>query len=167
MKFLTENLSKHHLRDKFDCGIESLNNYLKHQANQDIKKRLAMCFVISNEPIDSTIKGYYTLSNSSISREYIPEEIQKKFPKAYKAIPTTLLGRLARDQKYAYEGIGEQLLIDALYRSYLASQELGSFAVIVDPINEFAEQFYASYGFVKLQNSKKMFLAMKTVSEIF
>lgn len=167
MKFLTENLSKQHLRDQFDCGIESLNRYIKHQANQDIRKRLAMFFVLTNKPKDYSIKGYYTLSNSSITRTYIPEKLQKKFPKAYKTIPTTLLGRLARDQKYVNEGIGEQLLIDALYRSYLASKELGSFAVIVDPINEFAEQFYESYGFKKLPNSGKMFLSMKVIEELF
>jgi hypothetical protein len=59
------------------------------------------------------------------------------------------------------------LLINALYRSYLASKELGSFAVVVDPIDEEAEMFYVAYGFKKLPDSGKLFIAMKTIDQLF
>lgn len=139
MEFQTVGLAKHHIREEFSCGHEIVDEYLKNQANQDIRKRLAMCFVLSDEPIDNRVKGYYTFSNTSIPREFIPDDLQSRFPQAYKVIPATLLGRLARDRNFTKQGIGEKLLIDALYRSYLASRELGSFAVVVDPIDEFAE----------------------------
>lgn len=167
MELHTVSLAKHHIREEFSCGQEVLDAYLKKQANQDIRKRLAMCFILSDEPKDNRVKGYYTLSNTSIPREFIPDDLQRRFPKAYKVIPATLLGRLARDRNFTKQGLGEKLLIDALYRSYLASRELGSFAVVVDPINEFAEQFYASYGFAKLPDSGKMFLSMKTIEQLF
>ncbi len=167
MELQTVVLAKHHIREEFSCGHEILDEYLKKQANQDIRKRLAMCFILSDEPKDNRVKGYYTLSNSSIPREYIPDDLQRRFPQAYKVIPATLLGRLARDRNFTKQGLGEKLLIDALYRSYLASRELGSFAVVVDPIDEFAEQFYAGYGFTKLPDSGKMFLPMKTIEQLF
>lgn len=168
MELQTVSLQKTHYREDFECGQEVLDLYLKKQANQDIKKRLAVCFVISEveEKLD-IVKGYYTLSNTSIPRNLIPDKYQKKFPRAYATIPATLLGRLARDKSCAGTGIGEKLLIDALFRSYEASAQLGSFAVVVDPIDEKAVLFYERYGFKLLPDSGKMFLPMTTIKQLF
>jgi predicted GNAT family N-acyltransferase len=168
MKLQTVGLASAHKRDDFNCGHLVLDDYLKKQATQDIKKRLSACFVLfENKKSTLKITGYYTLSNTSISRELIPTELQKKFPKAYDTIPATLLGRLARDKSVKGKGHGEKLLIDALYRCHLASKELGSYAVVVDPIDVKAESFYSEYGFKQLPDSNKMFLAMKTIDHLF
>ena len=166
MSQISEPLNSIHNKATFSCGKEMLDNYLHKQANQDIKRKLAACFVIK-ESKSNDIKGYYTLSNSSIPLEFVPEKIQKKLPNSYKAIPTTLLGRLAIDSKFQGEGIGRQLLIDALKRSYELSKTIGSFAVVVDPLDQEAENFYIKYGFIKLPDSGKMFLPMKTISQLF
>ena len=109
---LIELLDKKHNRKEFDCGKESLNNYLQNQAGQDIKRKLSACFVLSDNETYQ-IQGYYTLSNNSIPLNSFPEQIQKKLPKSYTSIPTTLLGRLAIDTKFQGKGIGKILLIDA------------------------------------------------------
>lgn len=163
---MIELLDKKHNRDDFDCGKELLNNYLKNQAGQDIKRKLSACFVLAESTSDQ-IQGYYTLSNNSIPLSSLPEHIQKKLPRSYISIPTTLLGRLAIDTKYQGKGIGKILLIDALKRSYEISQEIGSFAVVVDPIDEEAEKFYEKYDFIKLPASGKMFISMKTLTQLF
>lgn len=162
---MIELLAKKHNRDDFDCGKELLNNYLKTQAGQDIKRKLSACFVLAEN--GTRIKGYYTLSNHSIPLINFPEQIQKKLPKSYVSIPTTLLGRLAIDKTYQGRGIGKILLMDALKRSYEISQEIGSFSVTVDPIDEEAENFYKKYDFIKLPDSGKMFIATKTLQELF
>ena len=168
MELQTVNLQSSHYRDDFECGQLALDEYLKKQVNQDIKKRVSACFVITqNEKSLEKVKGYYTLSSTSISRELIPPNLEKKFPRAYDTIPATLLGRLARDKSVIGTGQGEKLLLDALYRSHLASKEIGSFAVVVDPIDNKAEAFYLGYGFKKLPDSGKMFLAMKTIDQLF
>lgn len=167
MKIKTEILSKIHYRKNFDCGNEILNNYLKNQVSQDVKKKLAVCFVyieLDNEV--EYVKGYFTLSNYGISRDLIPENLQKKFPKSYLTIPTTLLGRLARDRNCEQSRVGEFLLMDALYRAYQISLKLGSMAVVVDAIDDNAISFYEHYGF-KLLDSKKLFLPMKTIATKF
>jgi hypothetical protein len=64
-------------------------------------------------------------------------------------------------------GIGKVLLIDALKRSYEISKEIGSFGIIVDPIDENAERFYEKYDFIKLPDSEKMFIATQTLKELF
>jgi len=139
---------------------------LKKQANQDIKRKLSACFVLNDEETN-LLKGYYTLASNSIPQNLIPTEFRKKLPKSYISIPTTLLGRLAIDNRFQGKGIGKLLLIDALKRSYEISKSIGSFAVIVDPLDEDAEKFYDKYGFINLPDSGKMFLPMNTIKTLF
>ena len=166
MNQLTENLNPGHRKNEFSCGKEMLDNYLRRQANQDIKRKLSACFVINDEE-SNLIKGYYTLANNSIPREIIPKLYQEKLPKSYSSIPATLLGRLAIDKRFQGKGIGKLLLIDALKRSYEISKDIGSFAVVVDPLDKDAVFFYAKYGFIMLPDSRKMFLPMKTIRNLF
>ena len=163
--FLTRPLDSKHKKAKFSCGNEYLDNYIQKQAKQDIKRKLSACFVLSSE--EDEIQGFYTLSNAGIPREVIPEDIKKKLPRAYDSLPVTLLGRLAISEKNKGQGLGRLLLIDALKRSHDASKIIGSMAVVVDPIDENALQFYERFGFISLPDSKKMFLSMKTIEKLF
>jgi GNAT superfamily N-acetyltransferase len=166
MSQISEPLNSKHKKSDFSCGKEMLDTYIQKQANQDIKRKLSSCFVIT-ETETNLIKGYYTLSSNSIPSEFIPDQIRKKLPRSYNSIPTTLLGRLAIDDRFQGQGIGKLMLIDALKRSYEISKTIGSFAVVVDPIDQDAENFYNKYGFIKLPDSGKMFLLMKTISQLF
>lgn len=166
MNELTLSLNSSHRKKEFSCGKEMLDNYLQKQANQDIKRKLSVCFVL-NDKETNLIQGYYTLANNSISQNLIPAKFQKKLPKSYTSIPTTLLGRLAVDNRFKGKGVGKLLLIDALKRSYEIAKSIGSFAVIVDPLDKVAEKFYNKYGFIKLPDSEKMFLPMNTIKTLF
>ncbi len=166
MSQISEPLNSAHKKIDFSCGKEMLDNYIHKQAYQDVKRKLSACFVI-NDKSTNLIKGYYTLSNNSISYEFIPSRTQKKLPKSYETIPTTLLGRLAIDHRCQGQGVGKLLLMDALKRSYDISKTIGSFAVVVDPMDQNAENFYHKYGFIKLPDSGKMFLPMKTIKQLF
>ena len=165
MAYLTFPLQSFHKKQAFQCGNQLLDRYLHKQAKQDVKRKLSACFILADE--SEEIKGYYTLSNAGISRKDLPEEWQKKLPPIYHSLPVTLLGRLAVSENFQKQGIGELLLIDALKRSYFVSEEIGSMAVIVDPIDEAATRFYQKYGFILLPDSGKMFLSMKTVGKLF
>ena len=167
MAYITVILDASHNRKDFSCGKSMLDNYLHKQVSQDIKRKLSVCFVLPDAENEETIKGYYTLSNDTVPLEIIPEDIRKRMPPSYINLPTTLLGRLAVDSKFMKQGIGELLLLDALKRSYDYSKNIGSFAVIVDPLDMDAENFYLKYGFIKLPDSGKMFLLMATIAQIF
>ena len=153
-------------RSSFDCGEDSLNNYIKRIVSQDRRRNLALCFAMIDE--DNIVKGYFTLSNASISKEDIPKTISKRKIGTYNDLPVTLLGRLAIDKSVKGKGYGEILLMDALSRCYELSQSAaGSMSVIVDPLNENATEYYKKYGFIELTDSKRMFLMMDTIGELF
>jgi len=157
-------LEKTHNRKNFTCEEDSLTEYIRKQVSQDIRKRLATCFVaIDNK---QNVIGYYTLTSESLGRELIPEKYLKQVPKNYNA-PVILLGRIARDITTKGTGLGEHLLLDALFRSYkLSNESIGAMAVVVDPINEKAFDFYRKYGFEQLPDSEKMFLPMKVIEQL-
>ncbi|MEQ8303539.1 MAG: GNAT family N-acetyltransferase [Cyclobacteriaceae bacterium] len=166
MAYLTVPLDKSHNKRNFRSIESSLNDYLHRQASQDIKRKLAVCFVLDDGQGD--IKGYYTLSSGSIPLESVPNEIKRQMPKSYHDLPTTLLGRLAVDVRFGGQGLGESLLLDALKRSLdIAVAKIGSMAVVVDPLHATAAGFYTKYGFINLPGSGKMFLPMKTISTLF
>ncbi|HEY2584104.1 MAG TPA: GNAT family N-acetyltransferase [Mucilaginibacter sp.] len=151
-------------KQDFHCGAAMLDNYLHTQASQDVKRKLCVVFALFE---DTTIKGYYTLSNASIPAELMPEAIKKKMPGSYKTLPVTLLGRLAVDIKFKGQGLGGILLIDALKRSLAVSWEsIGSIGVVVDPLDETAVAFYNKFGFILLPDSGKMFLPMADVAQL-
>lgn len=166
MEYKTVPLNRDHKKQDFTCGKELLDNYLQKQAKQDVKRKLTACFILPDE--DLAVIGYYTLSSAAVSREIVPEDIRNKLPKSYVNLPATLLGRLAIDKKFAGQGYGELLLIDALKRSYdISISSIGSMAVIVDPIDTQGIKFYGKYGFIALPDSGKMFMPMNTIAQLF
>jgi len=164
MSYITVPLDSSHNKENFDCGKPLLDDYLHKQAKQDVKRRLSACFVL---PDQNEIKGYYTLSTASVERRLLPQEIIKKLPPSYNDLPTILLGRLAVSKSYQGQGLGEMMLMDALKRSYFISGQVGSMAVIVDPLDEEAVKFYEKYDFILLPDSGKMFLPMATIAQLF
>jgi predicted GNAT family N-acyltransferase len=164
-EFQIQPLGPHHNRNDFSCGVEVLDHYLKRQAGQDVKKRVAATFVLSSD--GRTIAGYYTLSQFAVELGTIPQHISKRLPR-YPMVPATLIGRLAVSTVFRGQGLGEVLLMDALHRSLLLSEQIASAAVIVDTKNDQARKFYLKYGFLELPGvSGRLFLLMKTIERLF
>lgn len=155
--------NKIHSRESFTCEHQSLTNYIKTQASQDVGRNLTMCYVLLDG--GNVVKGYYTLSSNSVDRGEIPDVYQKKVPRHYD-VPVILLGRLARDISMKGKGCGELLLLDALYKCRRSSESIGAMAIVVDPIDVNAVNFYSKYGFTLL-DSRKMFLPMNVVPKLF
>ena len=158
-------LGDQHNRAAFSCGVEALDLYLHKQARQDTRKRAAVAFVATAD--GKTAAGYYTLSQYAIQLDAVPEEIAKKLPK-YPMVPATLVGRLAVSTEFRGQRLGELLLMDALQRSLVLSEQAASAGVIVDAKDESARSFYKKYGFLDLPRvERRLFLPMGTVAQLF
>ncbi len=142
-------------RSNFISGSTTLDRYFQAQATQDLRRRIATCFVAISHDADE-IAGFYTLSASSIALDAMPAALVKKLPR-YPVVPAALLGRVAVAQSHQGRGLGGVLVADALERS--ARTELGVFAMIVDAKDEAAKRFYEHYGFARLPGeSRRLFL---------
>jgi len=144
-------LDSGHNRPLFSCGNASLDDYIKRQAKQDVKRRIARVYVATNTLSESDIVGYYTLSTLSIDLSALPPEQIKKLPKH--PVPAALIGRLAVSENHQGQGIGAVLLVDAIKRTIAISESIGIYAVVVDAIDDKAAAFYQHFGFKQLSAS--------------
>ncbi len=112
-------LGAEHDRESFHCGAEALDRYFKTQATQDIRRRIANCFV-ALEGASNHVAAYYTLAAASISLLDLPPEEAKRLPR-YPTSPAVRIGRLAVDRKLQGRGLGGILLVDAALRTLQAS----------------------------------------------
>ena len=158
-----EPLAKYHKREDFRCGVDSLDRYLKHQASQDARRRIAAPKVVTTE--DNTVISYYTLSSHMISMRILPESEARRLP-SYPTVPATLIGRFAVDQRYTGGGLGRYTLMNALQRALDVSADVASYAVAVDAINADAIAFYKKQGFSMLGGtSNRLYLPMKEIAK--
>jgi len=157
--FRLASLDAAHDRAAFRSDSELLNRYLQEQATQDIRRRVAACFVALAD--GQRIAGYYTLASASLMLADLPASIGKKLPR-YPTVPAVRMGRLAVDQAFAGQGLGGALLADALDRA--ARSEIAAFALTVDAKDEAAGAFYRHHGFIALPDSPlTLFLPLATV----
>ncbi len=155
-------LDSRHDRPGFHCGISSLDDYIRKQARQDVKRRVSRVFVAAATEHPNTIVGYYTLSTLSIELCQLPEALARKLPRH--PVPAALLGRLAVNQRAQGHGVGGMLLVDAIKRTLAISDEIAIYAMVVDAIDERAQRFYEKFGFSLLSSkSRRLFLPLKSI----
>lgn len=148
-----------HDRARFNCGSEPLNRYLREYATQDVRRRVAACFVALAD--GQIIAGYHTLASASLLLADLPASSSKKLPR-YPTVPAVRMGRLAVDEAFNGQGLGGALLADALDRA--ARSEIAAYALMVDAKDEVAVAFYRHHGFIALPDSPlTLFLPLVTV----
>lgn len=158
-----EPLDDRHDRAAFECGVESLDHYLRLQAIQDGRRRIASSFVLVDDGV--TPRAYYTLAATSIALTALPASLSKALP-SYPLLSATLLARLAVDQRYSGCKLGEHMLIDAFARALRSG--IATYAVLVDAKYEQAAAFYREYDFVPLTASgHRLFLPMAEIARLF
>lgn len=148
-----------HDRSLFSSAPPALDRYLREQVSQDIRRRVAACFVALTDA--ERIAGYYTLATASVPLTGLPDELRRKLPR-YGAVPAIRMGRLAVDAAFKGQGLGGALLVNALRRS--AGSEIPAAVLVVDAKDEQATSFYLHYGFVSLQDTPMtLFLPLASV----
>jgi GNAT superfamily N-acetyltransferase len=158
-----ETLVARHDRGAFESGVEPLDRYIRLQAGQDARKRMAAPFVLVLP--DGAIGGYYTLSSTAVQLGELPDQTIRKLPR-YPLVPATLLGRLAVDRRHQGKGYGRFLLADALHRA--VRSEVASFAVIVDAKDDRARAFYERESFLPFPDQPmKLFRPMADIEQLF
>ncbi|OGV42151.1 MAG: hypothetical protein A3F46_07140 [Legionellales bacterium RIFCSPHIGHO2_12_FULL_42_9] len=164
-KYVIERLDKNHDKNLFSCGTDALDQYLKTQASQDIKKNVAITYALIQQGIEK-ILGFYTISSIGIFPGELPEDLTKKLPR-YPVLPGILLGRLAVDKYFRGNKLGAFLLLDALKRSIAVSHQIGIVAVIVDAKHEVAVDFYKHFGFISFpENNHRLFLPLSIIKQL-
>jgi len=161
---IVEVLGPQHDRLAFSCGVDSLDVYIKRQAGQDVRRHLTVCYVLGRAD-NRAIIGYYTLSATAIEPSSLPPETVSRLPR-YAVLPAILLGRLAVDSRFAGQGMGEILLVDALRRA--ARSGIGVLVVVVDALDGRAASFYERFQFQRFADTpERLFLPISVAQTLF
>ena len=160
-----EPLGPNHDRDAFSCGVERLDRYLKTQASQDVSRKANAVFVMTAIDAPDGILGYFTLCATALEQGNVPEAARKYVPR-YPLVSATLLGRLAVDQNQHRKGLGGVLLASALRKAFDSADMVGSSMVVVDAIDDRAITFYEAHGLVRLGNSSRLAIAMRSLANL-
>lgn len=134
-------LEKSDDRTGFDCGAADLDEWLVKYAWENQAANNATTYVITD---GSRVVAYYAIAMAVIEKTAAPATLLKGSRPAQ--IPCILLARLAVDRRLAGQGLGWELLRDALLRSVRLSDSIGAAAVLVHCRDEQARAFYLANG---------------------
>lgn len=154
-----------HDRQAFSCGVESLDRYLHSQAGQDARRLANGVFILVDPATPETVLGYYTLCATALPPGDVPEPARKHIPR-YPLISATLIGRLAITVGRQGQRLGAILLADALRRTLASAATVGSSMVVVNALDEGAAAFYGAHGFVRLPESLRLILPIRTLERM-
>jgi predicted N-acetyltransferase YhbS len=127
----------------FDCGVDTLNAWLQRSAAREAAKRSAHTFVWVQG--DDEVVAYYALCAHALARSAAPSRIGRGVSEP---ILAALIAKLALSTKLQGQGLGADLLRDALERIVRASLVGPAVrAIVVDAIDSHAAAFYRRFGF--------------------
>lgn len=149
-------------RTQFDCGIETLNTYLKKYALPNNRNHSSRTYVAIKNGIQ--IIGYFSLAFGSVEHNATPPRITRglgRYP-----VPVLVLARLAVHKNYQNIGLGRALVKHSLLKALNAAEIAGLRAVIVHAKDEKAKFFYEKFGFSPSPlDPFHLFLLIKDIQE--
>ncbi len=157
-RFVQERLGPDHDRASFVCTAEpSLQTYLidDARAKRENERSISAVYVILDTQASRKIAGFFTISNATVIPESVP----------YNSWGCVKLGRMARDDAYADQGLGPILVARAFSIALTISDSSGSFALLVDAKNDRIISWYEALGFRRLlDHPRSLFITNSTMT---
>jgi GNAT superfamily N-acetyltransferase len=146
-----------HVLDGFSCGNDYLDGWLGLAALEAGRKNVSRAYVWDDD--GGVVRAYFSLAPDKIRRADLPKAIGRGDPDE---IPAVLIGKLALDRALQGQGLGRQLLVDAISRAVAAVEIVSGRYIVVDAIDEDAAAFYSRHGFTALPAPSGSRLIMKS-----
>ncbi len=148
--FTSEALAEHHQLEQFSSGNHALDAWLRDHARHAQSMRTARTFVWHAG--DGLVVAYFSLAAHLVVRAELPPKIGRGSPDA---VPAVLLARLALDRSLHGQGLGGELLVDALSRAVQASEVAAARLAVVDAIDGAAADCYEHHGFIAVPGNRQ------------
>ena len=149
MAFRSEELRENHDRARFVSGNPALDAWLRDHALHASAMNTGRTFVWQIG--DDVVVAYFTLAAHLVDRQAVSKRVGRGSPSV---IPAILLARLALDRSLQGEGLGAELLWDALSRAVAANRQAAARLVVVDAVDAGAGSFYRHFGFEPIPDNE-------------
>jgi predicted GNAT family N-acyltransferase len=162
-EFTSVPLAEHHEVAGFDCGVESLNEWLVQHALRAQHAGTARTFVWVRPEAQRNVWAYFSLAPTEVARE----TLSRGQSSGYSTVPGYLLARLAVHIDLRGQGYGTQVLLDALSRTARAADTGGGRLVVVDALDAAAAAFYRHHDFTPVKdNPHRLVLKIASIREL-
>lgn len=158
--YVSARLDASHDVGGFTCGKIALDDWLKSSAMRSQDAGAARTYVWTDHD-SRQVLAYYAIAPTEVIRA--DDGVHRSLAGGYARIPGYLIARLALHRSRHGEGLGEQLLVDAIGRVLAAADVGGGRLIVVDAIDVAAVDFYRRYGFVPVRNRERR-LVMKVAT---
>lgn len=149
-----EPLSSAHQLAEFVSGETVLDDWLRQKGLKNQTLGAARTFVVCKTGTRQ-VAGFYSLATGSINHVEATGSLRRNMPDP---IPVIILARLAVDVSFREQGLGADLLHDAVLRCYRVAENIGVRAIMVHALTEEAKSFYLHHGFKASQTQEQTLL---------
>jgi GNAT superfamily N-acetyltransferase len=146
--WVSSQLRPDHELATFDCGNPTLNAWPREQSHRAQAAGTARTYVWTDEN-STVVRAYYAVAPTQMLRG----ELTRTQSGGYSVVPAYLIARLAVDRRLHGQGLGAELLLDAVEKVVHAAATGGGRLIVVDAIDEAAESFYRHHDFTPVRNS--------------
>jgi len=150
-EFLTELLGPDHDVAAFDSGEPETDDWLCANALRTQRQGSARTRVLVR-PGDNRVLGFYAVAPHDTHRQDLPRSAAG----GLSVVPGYLVAQLAVDRSLQGQGIGGELLLDALTTVAGAARAAGGRLLVVDAVREGALTFYQRYGFIRIGQTLRL-----------
>lgn len=148
----------HNLND-FNCGEDVLNIWLRKRALPAIAARTANTFVICR---GKRVVGYFSLANGAVAHSDTSAKVRQNTPDPIRA---TVLARIAVAESEQGNGLGADLLQEAMKWTLAGAKYAAARMLIVHAINAKAFDYYVKHGFSPLKReTNALYLPLQTMA---
>ncbi|WP_354700071.1 acetyltransferase [Paraconexibacter sp. AEG42_29] len=145
----------------FRSGNDALDRWLRDGAHRAHAAGTAHTTVWTPPSADGVV-AFHAIAPTQFTRAELPS---RSLSAGYSQIPGYLIARLALDHTLHGQGLGSQLLLDALERIVVAAGEAGGRLIAVDAIDDAAHRFYRHHDFLPIHDSSRLVMKVSTARQ--
>jgi GNAT superfamily N-acetyltransferase len=160
--FRSEVLNDSHRIEGFGCGKLPLDAWLHGQSRRAQSAGIARTYVWTR-PASPDVLAYYAIAPTQVERADLPRAAPAG---GYSAVPGYLLARLALATPLHGQGLGGELLLDALGRIVEAARISAGRLIVVDALDDDAYAFYRRCHFIPVEGSNRLYLKVATADAV-
>ena len=157
-RFCTELLAAAHDVSAFSSGEDETDMWLRCNALRAQQQGCARTRVLVH-PGQTFVLGYYAVAPHDTYRENLPAATAG----GLSIVPGYLIAQLAVDRSIQGQGMGAELLYDALQTIGAASDVADGRLVIVDALHEQAARFYERFGFTRISRTSRLYVKISRI----
>lgn len=147
-EWISSELRAGHELTRFDCGKEILNKWLQEQSHRAQNADTARTYVWTREGSD-VVRAYYSIAPTLV----VKDGLTRPQSGGYSVIPAYLIGKLATDLSLRGQGLGAELLFDAVDKIVRAAAAGGGRLIVVDALDGEAADFYRHHDFTPVKGN--------------